>query len=342
MKIVAFMTLFFFMTSMAIDSRHALRAESPPNSSCNPALALMGAEKALADQGIKVAPYSRDGKRTKAFTLIELLVVVSVIGILASLLLPALSKAKEKGKTIACLNNVKQLNLCVTLYSGDNEGRFVPNNAVNSISGGAISTGSSWVTDYPKTDPGPDGIYLGVLWRYNQSAGIYHCPSDHALVQNRDGTVRKPFKTRTRSYNLSQGINGSRPGTDIDPTGSIAGIPAYRDLAEVREPVSIFTFVDEHPGTMEDGQFGNPVPGGAFQSMNIWFDMPSSRHGVGSEGRAGGPTGSANFSFVDGHTESHKWKVPKVSLYLGQSVTKDDKPDFEWIQQHMPRGDTAP
>jgi len=122
--------------------------------------------KRFAGSGVLLGMHSR-----RAFTLIELLVVIAIIGILAALLLPALSSAKQRAWTTQCNSNLHQIGLGMRIFADDANGLYPE-------SGGTIPWGTTDVA--PPDGSGKPG-WMQQIVSYTQNTNIYHCPANQLL-----------------------------------------------------------------------------------------------------------------------------------------------------------------
>lgn len=255
------------------------------------------------------------------FTLIELLVVIAIIAILAALLLPALSRSKEQGQRIACINNIRQLTIAWVMYADDNDGRLVPNNWVYYASSQTQATnGGSWAPGVTRYDADPENLKKGLLWPYNQSAGIYRCPSDKSTIETPDGVKLPQF--RTRSYNMNGQINCD---FNIDDP-SMPNLQTYGEIRSPR-PSQQFVFIEPHPDVVLDGHFGIMPITYPKPYNDWWVDVPAARHNQG-----------AVLSFADGHAERWKWSAPKnFNRAFIRTTGTNDLSDLRKLQSATPR-----
>jgi len=218
--------------------------------------------------------------RKTAFTLIELLVVISVISVLMGILMPVLVRARQQGKDVVCLNNLRQMVMAASIYTTDNNGRY-PLAYSNYLDFATLtSVESCWdftVKINWSTSPETVEIKPGLLWNGTGSGKVQQCPS----FKGKSNTAHDPFTGY--NYNTSYiGHDGENPAQSAKVT-------------EIMTPALTVIFGDGQWAEGANKFMRAPWPNPRDTSLGgaQWAGTQGYRH-----------CGKTNVAFCDGHVES--------------------------------------
>jgi len=266
----------------------------------------------------------------RGFTLVELLVVIAIIVLLASILLPGLSTAKESARRVQCISNLRQLAIAWEVYAGDHGDRMALNGYGTPetlggtklwVLGDTHQNRPSFTNESYLLDP----RYAGFA-EYLKSAPIYRCPSDRVTIEI-DGRAA----LKTRSYSLNGYLGWHSPNFQASFLSQNHQLYLKTSDLGAGSPSSLLQFVDTAPGNVCHSAFvvgyDSQTPGSGFKGL--YYHLPSAQH-----------RGRGNLSYGDGHVDTHRWQDPTTTALARErwipdhiSLQYPKNPDLAWLQE---------
>ena len=274
-------------------------------------------------------------RSSRGFTLIDLIAVTAVLALLAITLAPALARTQTSSRGIQCLNNNRQLCAAWRMYAEDSHDK-VPYAGDDGTGLSNPLNQYAWTQTHldfsPSNRQNWDPTYLkqSPLWPYcGNSVGIWRCPADTVYPCTVASGPNAGSYPRQRSMSMLSWFNSA----DADGFAGCAGYLKYAKMSQVLNPGPAMTivFLDERCDSINDGEWCSSMSGWPDQRQSwIMIDFPGSYHG-----NAGG------ISYVDGHSEIHRWRDPRttppLSQYLRLNVPSPNNMDVYWIMEHSTR-----
>jgi prepilin-type N-terminal cleavage/methylation domain-containing protein len=263
---------------------------------------------------------------TFAFTLIELLLVIAVIAILAGVLLPALSKAKQKGVAIKCLNNTRQLAIAAHLYTLDNN-ELWPQNGLSDLMINLANPPANYAPrlwaegrtfdrlNNEQEARASVSARLSQTAKYIPTKDTFRCPADRGLLGPRNNQFQRP-----RSYGQNWFIGWTQDRATIGGAYTEPGLrnQIFIKTVNVKKPSDIFLYSEVHRFSFCGPPFGTH-PRWDFQGnptgQNLSYNVPGQFHGR-----------TTFFSYADGHAQGRKWISPNFNnpMVMNRPLPEND------------------